>query len=200
MDNTFQSTLENEFFHCSSEWHLARLSPVCALIYPHAFRVGGGVENELSERRFFASAEALATYFGYSPSQVRRGLNELEELGFLQLVGAKKFKPNHYRVLSHAEWAQKHLGKCTSQVQSPWTGEGDPLGRSLWRASGGLVKFKEFQTANLRKLGVAEEIIVKEFSNYWERIGQRMSPVNVPRGFYMHMKDSCPAAQPCSVH
>ena len=199
MDNDSQSSLENEFFHCSSEWHLARLSSVCALIYPLAFKVSGGMDKELEERRFFASAQALATYFDYSPSQVRRGLKELEELGFLQLVGRKKFKPNHYRILSHADWVQKHKGKCTSQIQYPWAGEGDPLGRSLWSMSGGHVKFADFHMTNLRKLGLAEGTVVKEFSNYWERIGQRMNPVNVPRGFYMHMKDSGSATQQCSV-
>jgi DNA-binding transcriptional ArsR family regulator len=199
MDNDLQSTLENEYFECSWEWHLARLSSVCALLYPLAFRVSGGMDKELSERRFFASAKALATYFDYSPSQVRRGLKELEELGFLQLVGRKKFKPNHYRVLSHADWVQKHKGKCTAKNEFPWTGEGDPLGQALWRVSGGQIKFADFQTANLRKLSVPEGKIVSEFSAYWEQTGHRMSPVNVPRGFYMHMKNSGSATQQCSV-
>jgi len=74
MDNYPDLILENEYFHCSWEWHIARLSPVCALIYPHAFKLGGGIETKLSDRRFFASAEALSIYFDYSQSQVRRWL------------------------------------------------------------------------------------------------------------------------------
>ena len=77
MDNPHSSFLENEGFHCSWEWHIARLCAVCALIYPLAFRVGGGIETELAERRFFASAGSLAAYFDYSECQVRRGLKQL---------------------------------------------------------------------------------------------------------------------------
>lgn len=197
MDGGLQSTLENEYFHCSWEWHVARLSPVCALLCPFAFKVSGGKEKELRDRRFFASAGALADYFGYSESQIRRGLNALVDLGFFQLVSSKKFTPNHYRVLSHDDWAQKNKGRCTSKTQFPWTGEGDPLGRSLWTLSGGQVKFADFQVTNIRKLGLDEETVVKGFSSYWEQTGQRMSPKNVPRGFYMYIKDYGSAKQPC---
>jgi len=195
MDNFPLSTLENEFFHCSWEWHIARLSSVCALIYPLAFRVSGGMETSLSDRRLFASAQSLATYFGYSECQVRRGLKELEEAGFFQLIARKKFKPTHYRVLSHDDWALKHKGKCTTKLEFPWTGEGDPLGRSLWKITCGQVKFGDFQVKGLRKLEVDENRIEKEFSAYWEQTGQRMKPKNVPANFYMFMKAASPAAQ-----
>ena len=132
MDNPFSNPLENEYFHCSWEWHIARLCAVCALIYPHAFKVGGGIETELAERRFFASAGSLAAYFDYSECQVRRGLKQLEEAEFFQLIARKKFKPTQYRVFSHDEWALRHKGKCTTKVTFPWTGEGDPLGQALW--------------------------------------------------------------------
>lgn len=56
MDNWPSSQLENEYFYCSWEWHIARLSPVCALIYSHAFRVSGGIETPLKDMPFFASA------------------------------------------------------------------------------------------------------------------------------------------------
>jgi AraC-like DNA-binding protein len=199
MDNGPQTTPENEYFHCSWEWHIARLSPVCALIYPLAFKVSGGMGRKLSDRRFFSSAKALASYFGYSESHIRRGLRELEEVGFFQLIAKKKFKPTHYRVLSHDDWASKHKGKCTTKVEYPWTGEGDSLGQSLWKISGGQVKFAGFQVKNLRNLGVDENKIVEEFSGYWEQTGQRMSPLNVPCGFYMNVKDSSPATQQCST-
>jgi hypothetical protein len=195
MDKATTAELENEYFHCSSEWHTARLSPVCRSIYPHAFRVSGGIDTKLPDRRFFGSAESLATYFGYSVCQVHRGLLELEKAGFFQLVARKKFKPTHYRVLSHDDWASKHPGQCTTKVEFPWTGEDDPLGQSLWKMSGGQVKFADFQVKNLRNLGVGEDNVVKEFCAYWEETAQRMKPKNVPAGFYMFMKDASPAAQ-----
>jgi hypothetical protein len=198
MDNWPSSGLENEYFFCSWEWHIARLSPVCRSIYPLAFEVSGGIETKLLDRRFFASAESLAKYFDYGVCQVRRGLIELEKAGFFQLIRRKRFKPTHYRVLSHVDWASKHPGKCTNRVKYPWTGEGDPLGQSLWKMSGGEVKFANFQVANLRKLGVDEDNVVKKFCTYWEQTGQRMKPKNVPAGFYMFMKASSPAEQKCS--
>ena len=200
MDNTDSPGLENEFFFCSWEWHIARLSSVCALIYPFAFKVSGGIESKLFDRRFFASAVSLATYFGYSECQVRRGLKELENAGFFQLIARKKFKPTHYRVLSHDEWAAKHKRRCTTKVQFPWTGEGDPLGRSLWKMTCGEVRFGDFQMRGLRNLGVDQNKILEEFSVYWEQTGQRMKPQNVPRGFYMHIRNSSSQAAQKRYH
>jgi hypothetical protein len=122
MDTHLELNLENEYYHCSWEWHIARLIPVCSLIYPFAFRVSGGMDTPLADRRFYGSAESLATYFNYSESQVRRGLLELEESGFFQLIARKKFTPTHFRVFSHDDWAAKHKGRCTAKVQYPWTG------------------------------------------------------------------------------
>lgn len=195
MDNWASPELENEYFHCSWEWHIARSSSVCSLIYPFAFRVSGGKKTELKKRRFFPSAGALAIYFDYSECQVRRGLRTLEQAGFFQLIARKKFLPTQYRVLSHDEWALKHKGKCTIKVEFPWAGEGDPLGRSLWKITCGQVKFGDFQVKGLRNLGVDENRIEMEFSAYWEQTGQKMKPKNVPRNFFMHMKASSQAAQ-----
>jgi hypothetical protein len=199
MDAYLDSNLENEYYYCSWEWHIARLSPVCSLIYPYAFRVSGGMNTQLADRRFFGSAKSLATYFDYSESQVRRGLLELEEIGFFQLIARKKFKPTHFRVLSHDDWAAKQKGKCTTKREFPWTGEGDSLGRSLWKMSGGHVRFADFQVKGLRKLGVDESKVVAQFSAYWEQTGQKMKPKNVPANFYMHMKNSGCATQQCST-
>ncbi len=199
MDTDPLNALENDSFHCSWEWHLARLSSVCSLIYPFAFRLSGGNETELLHRRFFASADSLAAYFGYSACQVRRGLKELEVVGFFQLIARNKFKPTQFRVLSHNDWASKHKGKCTMKVEFPWAGEGDPLGQSLWRMSGGLVKFGDFQVRNLRNLEVDENKIVDEFSTFWEQTGKRMKAGNVPASFYMAMKSASQAAHKCAA-
>ena len=199
MDIYLDSNLENEYYHCTWEWHIARLSPVCSLIYPFAFRVSGGMDTPLADRRFYGSAGSLATYFDYSESQVRRGLIELEKIGFFQLIARKKFKPTQFRVLSHDDWASKHKEQCTTKAQYPWTGEGDALGRSLWKMSGGLVKFADFQVRGLRNLGVDESKIVSKFSAYWEQTGHKMKPKKVPASFYMHMKNSSCATQKCAT-
>jgi len=196
MENSSLPQLENEYFHCSWEWHIARLPhSVCAVIYSLAFRVSGRREQELSKRYFFASAKSLATYFNYSEGHIGRGLRELEKAGFFQLIARKKFRPTHYRVLSHEDWAAKHKGQCTAKVEFPWTGEGDPLGQSLWKMSGGQVKFADFQVKSLRKMGMDANTIEQEFSSFWENTGHRMKPIKVPPTFYMHMKSASQAAQ-----
>ena len=45
------------------------------------------------------------------------------------------------------------------QGQFPWTGEGDPLGQSLWKMTCGQVKFGDFQVKGLRKLAADENKI-----------------------------------------
>lgn len=190
---------ETSHFYCSLEWHTARLSPVCTPLYTFAFALSGGTGVEFRKRRFFVSAEKLADYFGYSACQVRRGLKELEELGFLQLIAREKFRPTHYRVLSHSEWAKKHPGNCAVKAELPWSGEGDPLGQSLWKLSGGTVEFAVFQIKNLRKLGFEESEIEEQFSAYWEETGQRMSPKNVPAGFYKAIKSTTHGEQKCAA-
>ena len=195
MDNRSSVSLENEYFHCSCEWHMARLPSVSALLYPLAFRVSGGSEIGLKERRFFASAGSLSDYFDYSECQIRRGLTALEESGFFQLISRKKFLPNHYRVLSHAEWAVKHPGGCTSKIVLPWTGEGDSLGQALWKISFGQVKFADFQVRGLRALEPDEGRILTAFEGYWEHTGAKMKPKNVPRAFYKYLENASHAAQ-----
>ena len=195
MDNSSPLIHENEYFHCSWEWHIARLSSICSVIYPLVFRVSGGIETKLFDRRFFASAESLATYFGYSECHVCRGLKELETAGFFQLIARKKFKPTHYRVVSHEEWALKHPGQCTIKVEFPWTGEGDPLGQTLWKMTCGEVKFADFQVKGLRNLGMDEDEIAAEFAIFWQQTGERMKPKNVPASFHMHMRSASSAMQ-----
>jgi len=79
-------------------------------------------------------------------------------------------------------------------VHYPWTGEGDPLGQTLWKMSGGQVKFKDFQVKGLRGLRLDENMIVEKFSAHWEQTGQKMNPKNVPRCFYKYMENVSSAA------
>jgi hypothetical protein len=89
---------------------------------------------------------------------------------------------------------QNRVTRLIPTVRTAGTGEGDLLGRSLWKMSGGQVKFKDFQVKGLRNLGVDESKVVAEFSAYWDQTGQRMKPKKVPANFYMYMKSSSTAS------
>src|ERR1051325_4167054 len=96
------SILENSSYHCSPEFHLARMPGSAAIIYPFALRLSGktGV--------FHASAVTMSRYFGISHSTVLRALQTLEEHQFFVRVATEKFRPTKYRVLSHKQWAADH--------------------------------------------------------------------------------------------
>jgi hypothetical protein len=190
MDNPPNGVLENEFYHCSAEWHLARLRQVCALIYPVMLRVSSaesGPRIGSIANRFFGSANSLASYLGYSESQILIGFKELQELGFIELQDSRKFAPNVYRVLRHDEWAQRHPGQCTSKVKYPWTGEGDLFGGSLWIASGSRVKFQPNQIRGLRNLGFSDGVILAHFENFWTQHSDTRSVRNIPQRFYAYL-------------
>ncbi len=190
MENTTRQRMEDSSFHCSEQWHLADLSPICSLIYPLAYRLSRSNANSTqgSPGTLHCSAERLAIYFGRDPSTIRRGLNELVRLGFLIKVGARKFKPNVYRVRTHAEWANDNPGKCAVKLFFPYSEEGDPLGRQLWNICGGLIEFKTYQVAYIRTLGLNEEAILKSFTSYWENHDQSKSAKQLTVDFIVKLK------------
>jgi hypothetical protein len=170
-------------FECSEQFHLAELSPVCALIYGLAYRLTKG-----GEMPFFPSAGNIAQYINRSPHQVRRGLKELEQYGFLLLEESGRFRPNRYQVVSHKEWATLNQGRCCRKIEFPFSEDGDPLGQKLWAVSGGQVKFQSFQIQNLRTLEATDEEIIEEFQKFWDDRGQNLSPSKVSPFFYMLVK------------
>jgi hypothetical protein len=190
MDKAQSDAPENEFYHCSAEWHLAKLSPICALIYPLILRVSSArklPKGDLQSRLFFGSANSLAEYFGYSESQIRIGLNELEELGFILLVNAGKFAPNVYRVFKHEEWIKTHKEQCTSKVEYPWTGEGDTLGQALWVISGSKVRFHPNQIKGIRGLGFSEVQTLNFFAKFMSGLEEPKRRRSVPQRFYSYL-------------
>lgn len=184
--------LENENFHCCAEWHLSCLPPVCSSIYPLAYRLTSD-DNEPDRRSktktFYASAESLAVFFGYSPAQIRRGLKELVHLGFLELLKTGRYRTNVYRVVSHEEWARKHPGGCTRKIEIDYFSN-DPLGPELLSASGGRIRFPEFSVSNLRKLGLPDHLILERFAEFWRDTGSSCRERDVPTRFYMWLKNS----------
>lgn len=153
-------------YHCSPEWHLVRLirAPFAGVLYSFAFRIAK------KSKRFHGSVLGLAEYFGVSRWKVQRAMKALVKHQFFVLVDKQAFCPSVYRVVSHKEWAQQHPGRCAVKEAFPWSAEeGDKLGVDLWNASGGKVKYQEYQVVALRKTGLTDDQIIAAFKTFFRR-------------------------------
>jgi hypothetical protein len=152
-------------FHCCAEWHLARLSPICALIY------GFGLRISKKSGRFTCSAASVAQFLGVSIRTVQRGFQELKSAGFFRMLesGKHSFEPSVYHVLTHLEWAKQNPGRCVEKAEFPWTNECDRLGQALWVASGSRIAFKPFQVNVIRNTGIPEPEIISLFESWYPR-------------------------------
>lgn len=168
-------------YHCSAEWHLAALRPICALIHGFALHIGW------ESRTFSCSAVNMAEYLQRNESTIRAGYKELEDLGFFEKKIQGRFNSSVYRVLNHEEWAKKNPGRCVQKLDFGW--KDDPLGQRLYIASGMRVKWREQQINALRNVGSTDERIVEEFERYYELEGQRKKPSNVPIGFIYYFRN-----------
>jgi hypothetical protein len=155
-------------YHCTATWHLARMSKAAGLIYSLAC-----VISKISHQ-FFCSAPNLAQYLDYERRQIYRALRELETARFLELISSRNFQTNVYRVVLHAEWAEKHPGKCATKQTFVWEAEGDELGRQMYALSGGRYRFREHEVKILRKTGLTEKDILAE----WQDFIDRWEPLN----------------------
>ena len=161
MDTPIEVEFSN--FHCCAEWHLARMASICALVYPFGLRLSR------NSQKFVCSAKRVAEYFGVSLRTVQRAYRDLRTLGFFVLIesGKDKFEPSVFQVLTHTEWAARNPGKCTEKIAYQWTADGDPLGQSLWAASGCQVQFKPFQVKLYRETGIPEAEIIALFNSWY---------------------------------
>jgi hypothetical protein len=178
-------------FYCCAEWHLARLAPICSLVYPLALRL-----SKTHDGIYTYSAKSVAEFLGYDEWTVREsGCKKLAELGFFVLRERGTFEANVYKVLSHNEWAADHPGQCATKTTYPWSGEGDKLGQDLYVASGSKVKFKNHQIKFLRSLGLPQERILSEFETFWAEQSMKSQAhqfksnrSSLVGGFILHMK------------
>lgn len=168
-------------YHCTAEWHLARLRPICALIHSFALHIGH------ESKRFACSAVSMAEYFEYNEATIREGFQQLEKLGFFEKMIQGTFNASVYRVFNHEEWTMKHPDQCVIKLDPGW--KDDPLGQRLHVASGMRVKWYAPQIGALRKVGLTDEQIVAEFERYYELEGQRKKSSNVPKGFIFHLRN-----------
>lgn len=154
-------------FHCSPEFHFAQNS-LAGLLYSWARRLSK------SSGRFHASQESIAVYLAVSRWTIARAINYLVKLGFFEPINEERFHPAVYRVLEHTEWVKKHPGQCAVKETFPWSGEdSDRLGRDLWNASGGKVKYQPFQLSALRKTGLSDDEIVHAFRHLIDKENRR---------------------------
>jgi DNA-binding transcriptional ArsR family regulator len=155
-------------YHCTATWHLARMTKAASLIYSLACVISK------DSGQFFCSAPNLAQYLGYERKQIYRGLRELEDAGFLELLRSQSFQSSVYRVVLHKEWAESNPESCASKHKFPWDGEGDELGRKMFAISGGRHRFLTYQIGILRKSGISEAIILEE----WQKFTRHWKPLN----------------------
>ena len=150
-------------YHCSPEWHLARLkhAPFAAPLYSFAFRISK------KTGRFHGSVLGLAGHFKVSRWKVQRAIQALLDLEFFVVISQEPFSPSVYSVLSHAAWKKEHPGRCVVKEEFPWSGEeGDQLAMWLWNVSGGKVKYQPHKLAALRKTGLTDDQIVEQFETF----------------------------------
>src|SRR6185369_3590093 len=151
-------------FHCSAEWHFAQMtSRLAAPLYSWGRRLSWNSDS------FFPSAISIGSYFDRNRTTVMSALQELVINGWAEVVQKEPGKPVMYRFIDHEEWARTHPDSCTQKDVMPWEGEGDPLGRLLYAASGGQAKFLPGQMNGLRKSKLSDQEIAAEFRAFLDR-------------------------------
>jgi len=138
-------------FHCSAAWHLWK-SGACLAIYN---LIGAITLN--GEREFFGSKENVAAYFGMNYEATRRVFKTLVKLGFLESLGAKK-----YRYILHDKWSETH-GPCAKRELFPWQESANPFVGKIWGISGGKIRLVEWKVEQFYKHIGDEELFIKEF-------------------------------------
>ena len=179
---------------CDIDAHLSTMPATCGLIYRIADKLTSKARKEGDRRLFWRSAEGLSKRWSLNERTVRRGFEELVRNGFFVEVDSTPFHPTVYQFFNHDDWAERHPGRCLEKLMMPWEGEGDVLGQRLHRASGGRVKFLEFQVKALRSLPIDEDEIVKAFNIYMEVEGRHKRCRDAAAGFYISLKQSLQGA------
>jgi helix-turn-helix protein len=155
-------------YHCTSEWHLAKLTGkgayCAAIIYPFALHLSG------TSGIFFASIPRLADYFSIDERTVRKAIKLLVDIGFFAVLAKEPGASVRYRVIRHLEWAKLHAGRCTEKYATPWEEEEqDRLAVELYQLSGGRFTLLANVLKGIRKTGHGEDDIKRHFQDF---IGQ----------------------------
>jgi hypothetical protein len=146
-------------------------------------------EADTEERFFYRSLLDVALKrYCVNLSTTDRGIADLVNSGFFELLYEAKGQPSRYKVLSHEQWAKIYPGKCLLYVPAtPWVG--DPLGRRLHQLSAGRATFSAFQLLNLRGLELLDPAIEERFTLYMQTKGGLQKNRNISWGFFMDLRD-----------
>lgn len=148
-------------FHCSAEWHLAQMLPLCAPVYAWSWRIA-------KSGRFSVSEIHAMEYFGCGRTTMVEVYKQLRESGFFRLIhsGKEEFESSIYEPISHDKWAKAYPGRCLQKEPDLTILNNDPLGKDLYAASGAKIKVKDFQIARYRRLGFADYDVVEHFKEW----------------------------------
>jgi hypothetical protein len=167
LETHFYGDTDMEFshYHCSAEWHLARLRGKGAYYAPLVLSMALHLGKKSGV--FSASIPRLATYFKATENTIRKAIHILVEQGFLEVISKEDGASICYLPLTHKEWAAKNPGRCTEKESMPWSNEpGDTLGVGLYAISGGRFRpYPNFVKA-MRNTGLDDSAIVKHFRNF----------------------------------
>jgi len=154
-----------EEFHCSAEWHLARLSKAASLIYNWSLRISK------KSRRFRVSPNQAAKYFKIAPRTAQLGYEQLKKVGLFELVesGKASGEVSVHKPLIHKEWAARNPGKCVAKIEFAWTPENDLLGQELFNMSDGRIQFKQFEIKRYRQFDLNDETVIKIFRAWYPK-------------------------------
>ena len=174
------------YYHCSSEWHFARLkkqgATYAAIVYSLALHLARktGV--------FHASIPRLAEYFEADERSIRKAIRQLLALGFFEKISANPGDTVRYRPVPHKEWAAKHPGCCTEKCPTPWDNEAkDTLGMELHAISGGKYNTHANFLKAMRKTGHADAAIREHFRAFVDidRLDSRNSRIHGVSGRFI---------------
>jgi hypothetical protein len=98
-------------FHCSAEWHLAKLGKYPALVHALILRI------QTEERDFFGSNDQIAEYFDADEKTIRRILDVLADTGFVEVIEERVGESTIRRALTHKEWAARYPGRCCLKAE-----------------------------------------------------------------------------------
>ncbi len=168
---------DDAYYHCSAEWHLAKMEPFAAIIHPFAIRVSSrqgrlfAVDGQPPRRLFYASAVRLADHFGVSRWTILRAIHALRDHEWLVRIQEGNLAwPVVYQVFNHTEWALAHPGQCITKAAMPWdSAPPDVLGQRLHAVSGSRIRFYPNQLAAMRSTGLTDVQIADRWEPFYKR-------------------------------
>lgn len=93
-------------FHCSADWHLARLGKHAALVHALMLRV------QTEDKDFFGSKGQIEEYFDADEKSIRKAIRSLVDIGFVEEIQTRGGQSTIRRALTHKEWVARNPGRC----------------------------------------------------------------------------------------